>query len=59
LPDEETCAVARKLTLCGIAAVVVFYLMTAPTAAGSAVTHAGTALQHAGHQVAVFLKALG
>jgi len=59
LSDEEICVVARKLTLFGVAAVVVFYLMTAPTAAGGAVTHAGTALRHAGHQVAVFLRALG
>lgn len=50
---------ARKLTLVGVVVVALFYLLSAPIAAGSAVTHAGSALQHAAHQVAIFLKALG
>lgn len=52
-------AVIRKLVAWGIAVVAAFYLVVAPTSAGSVVKHAGTSLQHAAHQVAVFLKTVG
>ncbi len=49
---------ARKAAVAGVTLIALFYLVTSPVSAASAVKSAGVGMQHVAHQLAVFLKAV-
>ncbi len=48
----------RKAAIVGVVAIAMFYLVSSPQSAASAVRSAGVGLQHVAHQVAIFLKSV-
>ncbi len=49
----------RKVMIWGAVAIAAFYLISSPASAGGTVRQAGSAVSFVGHQLAVFLKAIG